>query len=326
MREGKFIDQNLERWKSYMTDEEIAPDELAKQFTYIVDDLAYSKTFYPTSKTTKFVNGLAAKFFQNIYLHKKRETSRLLTFWKYEIPLLFKKYHPIFLFTFSFFVFFTFLAVISSSYDLNFIRTILGDTYVDMTEENIAKGDPFGVYKDGNETGMFIKIASNNIQVSFLAFILGAFAGIGTLYLLFQNALMLGSFQYMFFAKGLGWKSVLVIWIHGTLEISAIIIAGTAGLILAKGILFPGTYTRLQSLLICAKDGMKLLISLIPIFIVAAFFEGFITRHTHMHIALSISILFLSLSFILYYFVYYPIKLSKTGIEVKDGKVIFPNE
>ena len=55
---------------------------------------------------------------------------------------------------------------------------------------------------------------------------------------------MLGAFQYYFFSKGLGWKSVLVIWIHGTLEISSIIIAGAAGLVLAKSLVFPGTYKR----------------------------------------------------------------------------------
>ena len=65
------------------------------------------------------------------------------------------------------------------------------------------------------------------------------------MYLLFYNSVMLGCFQYMFFAKGLGIKSVMVIWIHATLEISAMIISATAGFIIAKSILFPGSYSRL---------------------------------------------------------------------------------
>jgi uncharacterized membrane protein SpoIIM required for sporulation len=326
MREGKFIDKNIERWKSYMEDNAATPDELAKQFSYIVDDLAYSKTFYPTSKITTFINGLAAKMFQSIYQHKNKETSRLFTFWKYEIPLLFQQYHKVYFFTLGFFLLITLISVLASMHDISFIRNILGDNYVDMTEENIAKGDPFGVYKEGNSFGMFVNIASNNIRVSLLTFVLGTLAGIGTLYLLFENALMLGSFQYMFFAKGLGWKSVLVIWIHGTLEISAIVLAGTAGLIIAKGLLFPGTYTRLQSFKSCAKNGVKIIVCLIPFFIVAAFFEGYITRYTNMPIWLSLTILISSAVFIIYYFIIYPILLSKTGITVVDGIIKFPNE
>src|SRR5690606_1431316 len=115
--------------------------------------------------------------------------------------------------------------------------------------------------------------------------------------------------QTMFFLKDLGWQSVLVIWIHGTLEISAIIIAGGAGLILGKSVLFPGTYKRKDSIKAGVKDGMKLMIGLIPIFIVAGFLEGFITRLTNMPVAVSLCILLASFSFIIWYFVYYPEKV-----------------
>jgi uncharacterized membrane protein SpoIIM required for sporulation len=106
-------------------------------------------------------------------------------------------------------------------------------------------------------------------------------------------------------------SSVLVIWIHGTLEISAIIISGGAGMILGNSILFPGTLKRIESLKQGAKDGTKIMIGLIPIFVTAAFFEGFITRYTSMPIWLSILILLGSASFIIWYFVIYPIRVKK---------------
>src|SRR5690606_16305837 len=112
---------------------------------------------------------------------------------------------------------------------------------------------------------------------------------------LMKNGIMLGAFQYMFFAKGLGWQSVLVIWIHGTLEISAIVIAGTAGLVMGSGLLFPGTRKRIDSLKRGARDGVKILVSLVPVFLAAAFLEGFITRHTGMPVWLSCCILLVSL-------------------------------
>jgi len=180
-----------------------------------------------------------------------------------------------------------------------------------MTEDNIAKGDPFGVYKSGDRLGMFLHIAVNNIRVSFMLFVAGLFVSIGTVWMLFQNGVMLGAFQYYFFAKGLGLKSILVIWIHGTLEISSIIIAGAAGLILGNSILFPRTHKRLDSLKNGAKDGLKCMIGLVPVFLTAAFLEGFVTRYSTMPVWLSASILLLSLAFIIWYFVIYPVRVER---------------
>jgi uncharacterized membrane protein SpoIIM required for sporulation len=188
---------------------------------------------------------------------------------------------------------------------------VLGDTYVEMTESNISNGDPFGVYKSADSLTMFFTIALNNIKVSFMVFIGGLLASLGTIWFLFNNGMMLGAFQTFFFMKGLGWQSVLVVWIHGTLEISAIIIAGGAGFVLGNSILFPKTYKRLDSLKRGARDGMKLMIGLVPVFIAAAFLEGFITRYSTMPKPLSISILVFSLLFITWYFIAWPIILQK---------------
>ena len=310
MREGQFIKQNLDRWEEYQQPTE-DPDEVAKRFTYLVDDLSYAKTFYPNSNTVKYINGIAAGIYLSIYKNKKEKKQRLITFWTTELPLVVRKRHRLLLFTFLFFIIFVILGVFSAYNDQTFVRSVLGDGYVDMTERNIATGDPFGVYKRGNEWSMFLQIAFNNIRVAFLCYSMGISAGVGTLYFLFKNGLMVGVFEYMFFHHNLGWQSLLVIFIHGTLELSAIVIAGFAGLTIGNSILFPGTYTRMQSLKFAAKDSVKIIISLVPVFIVAAFFEGFVTRHTGMPLWLSLTILLSSASFIVWYFVIYPIRVEK---------------
>jgi len=311
VREGLFIKKNIDKWKQYQYEESEGPDEMANQFTELVNDLGYSKTFYPQSKVTQYLNGLASRIYLGIYKNKKEESSRLWKFWKQELPLTIRKYHRELLYSFLIFTSFAILAAISSANDETFVRGILGDGYVEHTEENIAKGDPFGIYKKQDRMSMFIRIAMNNIKVAFLVFVSGLVLSLGTVWLLFKNGVMVGAFQYMFFAKGLGWQSVLVIWIHGTLEISAIIIAGGAGFILGNSILFPGTYKRLYSLKRGAKDGLKLMIGLVPVFIIAAFLEGFITRYSTMPKAISISILVSSFIFIVWYFVLYPNKVYK---------------
>jgi len=114
------------------------------------------------------------------------------------------------------------------------------------------------------------------------------------------------------------WESSRTIWIHGTIEISVIIIAGCAGLVLGNGMLFPKTFTRLESFKRSFKAGMKIMVSTIPFFIVAGFLEGFVTRHTEMPDWLAIFIILISFSAIVYYYVIYPIKLFKN--QIVNGK------
>lgn len=320
MREGLFLKKNIEKWKQYQYETASNPDEMAQQFTELVNDLGYAKTFYPHSKVTQYLNGLASRIYLGIYRNKREESSRFGRFWKTELPLTVRKYHRELLLAFIIFTGFAIMAAFSAAHDETFVRGVLGDGYVEMTEDNIAKGDPFGVYKDDDKVSMFLGIAMNNIKIAFMVFVAGIFLSIGSGWFLFQNGLMLGAFQYMFFAKGLGWDSVLVIWIHGTLEISAIIIAGGAGFILGNSILFPGTRKRIDSLKKGAKDGLKLMIGLVPVFLAAAFLEGYVTRYSTMPQWISISILALSFNFILWYFVLYPIRLEKRNAQLKPLK------
>lgn len=311
MREGSFIKKNIDKWKQYQYETATDPDEMANEFTELVNDLGYAKTFYPQSKVTQYLNGLASRIYLGIYKNKKEESSRILRFWKTELPLVVRKYHREIGYAFIIFVLFAVMAAFSAAHDETFVRGVLGDGYVEMTEDNIAKGDPFGVYKSGDKLGMFLHIAVNNIQVSFTVFVAGIFLSLGTVWMLFRNGVMVGAFQYYFFAKGLGWKSVLVIWIHGTLEVSSIIIAGAAGLILGNSILFPRTLKRIDSLKKGAKDGLKFMIGLVPVFMTAAFLEGFVTRYSTMPVWLSLSILLSSLTFIIWYFVIYPVRVER---------------
>ncbi|MBS7566080.1 stage II sporulation protein M [Mucilaginibacter sp. Bleaf8] len=313
MREPLFVKQNSGKWKSFEEAYTQSPDELADRFIQITDDLAYAKTFYPNSKTTAYLNGLAARLHQSIYKNKKVKSNRFITFWKYELPAVFKQYQKQLLYSFILFTVFGLMGALSAKYDDQFVELILGHEYVAMTNANIAKGDPFGIYKSQNEFTMFFQIGMNNIYVSFVCYVAGVFCGAGTIFFMFRNAVMLGSFEYFFFSKGLGWQSILVIWIHGTLEISSLIIAGCAGLILGNSLLFPKTYKRIISFKRGAKDGLKIIIGLVPIFAIAAFFESFVTRHTQMPVWLSLLILGSSLAFMIWYVVIYPNKLYKNN-------------
>ena len=318
MREITFLKENSDRWKEFermMESPEnssgVNPDLLADLFVRLTDDLSYAKTHYPNSNTTKYLNSLAARVHQAIYKNKKEKTSRFKTYWKYELPLLFKNSHKQLMYSFLIFFISSALGVLSAKYDDNFIRLILGDSYVNMTLENIKNGDPMAVYKDMNEVEMFSYIAFNNVKVAFIAFALGMLFSFGTGYILFFNGVMIGAFQYFFYQRGLFIESASVIWIHGTIEIFSIIVGGCAGLVLGNSIMFPKTYSRMESFMRGAKQGIKIIIGITPFIIVAAVLESFVTRHTEMPLAVKLSIIFGSLSFMIWYFIIYPIYLNK---------------
>ena len=144
---------------------------------------------------------------------------------------------------------------------------------------------------------------------------MGLFFGIGTLLSLMRNGIMLGTFQYFFIERDLFRESFLTIWQHGTLEISAIVIAGAAGFTIGRGLILPGTYTRFQSLRITARRGLKVMIGLIPVFVFAAFIEGFFTRFTDAPNSLRLLSILLSAFFVLFYFVIYPRKVARKNPE-----------
>ena len=89
------------------------------------------------------------------------------------------------------------------------------------------------------------------------------------------------------------------------------IIATAAGLVLGKSFLFPGTIKRIDAFKQGAKDGVKIMIGLIPVFALAAFFEGFITRLYNDISILTTAIFALSVLFVIWYFIIYPIRLGR---------------
>lgn len=312
MREAVFVRNNKETWQQFeklTSRRNIDPDQLSDLYLKITDDLSFAKTHYPNSRTHQYLNSIASKVYLSIYRNKKEKSSRFITFWKNELPLVYYQNRKNLLISLLIFAASMAIGALSVLNDETFARIILGDGYVNMTIDNIENGDPLAVYKGHGETTSFLFITVNNIRVSFLAFAAGIFLSVGTGYILFNNGVMVGVFQLFFLKYGLLQESFLTIWIHGTLEISAIVIAGGAGITMGNSILFPGTYPRGHSLLQGAKNGVKMVIGLVPVFITAGFLEGFVTRHYQTHWAINLTIIVLSAIFIIYYFIIYPRKV-----------------
>lgn len=284
------------------------PDRLAEAYIDLTADLAFAQTHYPHSRITIYLNNLSSSLHNELYRNKREKWSRVLTFWTQEVPDVMWKERRLLLISFLIFMVSVLIGVLSTLGDASFPRLILGDGYMDMTLENIAKGKPMGVYGSEEESVMFLGITLNNIMVSFNIFVSGVLTSFMPGYQLFQNGIMVGCFDTFFYQHGLLGESLLATMLHGTLELSAIVVAGAAGLAMGNGWLFPGTYSRIVSFQRGAKRGMKIVVGTVPLFVLAGFIESFITRHTEINDFVRLTVILLSLCFVIFYFIYLPYK------------------
>lgn len=316
MNETAFIRQNLSNWNRIdILCEDVSrcePDEVADAYQEIVTDLAYAQTHFPEARITDYLNDLALRLHVSLYRRRRGEWRRAWDFMRHDVPLAFHQCRRAMLASLLVFVVGVLIGAVSQWADPEFARVILGDYYVDMTLDNIRQGKPMDVYGSDSEGVMFCEITFHNILVSFRIFAAGILTLFGTGMTLLYNAVMIGSFQCFFMQHESLWECLLAMWLHGTLEISAIIVAGGAGLTLGTGWLFPGTFTRMEAFRRSARQSLRVIVGLIPFFVAAGFIESVCTRHTEWPDALRLTIILASLAFVVFYFVVWPRRVART--------------
>lgn len=315
MREAVFIRMNLRKWKEYEYMIDMAsthsPDALADMYTELTADLAFAQTHYPSSQVTDYLNSMALTLHNEIYKGKREKLSRFKDFWAREIPLAVYDARREMRASLIVFLLFIAVGVISTILDESFPRLILGDWYVDMTIDNIRRGVPTDVYATSPESSMFMGITMNNLKVGALTFVMGVFTSLGTGCIVMSNGIMVGAFLSLFAQYGVFGPAALAVMQHGTLELSTIVIEGAAGFVMGNAWLFPGTYSRIESFRRGAKRGLKITLGAMPIVVMAAFIESFITRHVELPLFVRLAVVVLSAAFIIYYYVVLPVMVHR---------------
>ncbi len=314
MREVSFIKQNKDKWLEFENylyyNEPVEADHLSELFVQLNNDLAYTQTYYPKSKVNVYLNALTSNAYLKV-VKPKTSYGHIVRFWKHDVPLLAFKHRRYIYFALSVFLIVMGIGILSSLYDDSFVRSILGDHYVDMSMENIENGDPAAVYTNATslgDLGSFIGITVNNIRVGILSYLSGIVFGIGTLKILFTNSIMVGSFLTMFYQADVLGLSMSAIWIHGAMELFAMVIEAGAGFLLGVGWLFPGSLSRKKAFLLNGKESLLILLSTIPFTICAGLLEGFVTQYyNEMPMALTLTIIFGTLGLITFYYLVYPV-------------------
>ena len=238
--------------------------------------LAYAKTHFPNSEARKHLNRIVGAAQNNFYA-KSGAGSQVMKYFFMTFPSAIRCSWKYWGLAAAFFFVAALFAAFFVSADLYRI--------FDVVPQSLAAGfSPYEApdFGDGSvdvDYSLFTAIImTNNIAVALNAFALGIFAGLGTIYIMLVNGLMLGGlFGFLHTVGGDMLVAYALVLPHGVLELFAIFICGGCGLMLGKGLLIPGEYTRRHSLVLHSKKAATLMPGVVTMLVVAAVIEGFFT-------------------------------------------------
>ena len=240
-------------------------------------DLAYAQTHFPASRTATYLNALVGRAHAELYGAPPRRLGAAGAFLIRGYPALVRRYRR----------------EVALAAALLFGAAALGHllAYVNyplarlFIPEALRDGVADALERGGDAHALFTSIAPvlsagitvNNIQVALLAFAGGITFGVVTTYALVVNGLLIGALAGSFAKAGGAVYFWSLIVPHGSLELPAIVLAGAAGLLMARSLVAPGDLPRSTALRAVTPDALRLLLGTIPLFVIAGFIEAFVT-------------------------------------------------
>ncbi len=257
-------------------------DEFARLYRRTVSDLAAARTRRRDPRLVAYLNGLAGRAAGLIYGGAARRRIDPLRFFFVTIPRTFRATAGYTALAFAIFLLPAIASYLMTSANPAWADVLFSPRLEAMVEDFLSRDVPPGQYFA--DTASIIGadnlsgyVLANNLKVALVAFALGITAGLGTLYALVGNGLMLGSFLGVFAHYQRLIDPIAIIAPHGFLELSAIFMAGGAGLMIGWAIIDPGDLLRLEALAHAARRGVVLLTGALITLGVAAIFEGFVS-------------------------------------------------
>ena len=247
--------------------------ELALLYRQTAADLSTARED-PTSATlARYLNELLGRAHNLVYSGAARSRpAGALRFFAYEFPRVFRQTLPYTLAALALFTAGAAVAVALAIADPSFERLILSGRMMDTIERREMWTHSIVAVKPSASSA----IMTNNIIVALGACATGVFVGVGPVYMMLFNGLLIGVIGTACARSGMSdqlWSFVVP---HGSLELPAIFIAGGAGLVLARGILVPGTLPRRDSFSEAGGTAIRLLLGVVPMLVIAGVIEGFV--------------------------------------------------
>jgi uncharacterized membrane protein SpoIIM required for sporulation len=245
--------------------------ELGLLYRQTASDLATVREDVSNRQLTVYLNQLLGRSHNLIYMGQKPRVNALVRFYRDTYPQVFRETLPL-----TFMAFIIVLVTMVGAWavtlrDPAFAYRLLGPQMIESIEQQHMWTDSIVTIKPLASSG----IMTNNLSVSFSLFALGITGGLGTIWMLGVNGLLLGVIGAATARAGMALQLWSFVAPHGALELPAIFIAGGAGLEIARGLLFPGLLSRRDSLERSGGRATRLLLGTIPMLVVAGVIEGF---------------------------------------------------
>jgi len=247
--------------------------ELGLLYRQIAADLAALREDRGSVHFARYLNQLLARAHHIIYSTHKMGPSAILHFFSVTYPGVFRRNLRFVQMALLIFAGAALVGAALTYQDADFKLSILGPQMV----QTIEKHEMWTHSIVGIKPLASSAIMTNNMSVAFMTFALGITAGLGTIYMLLFNGLLLGVIGMACHLSGMSLKLWAFVAPHGVLELPAIFLAGGAGLRIAAGLLFPGYLPRGESLVRAGTEGVQLLLGTIPILFIAGTIEAFVS-------------------------------------------------
>jgi uncharacterized membrane protein SpoIIM required for sporulation len=267
----QLLDQGARKGLSSLGRSEL--QEVGLLYRQIAADLAALREDRGSVHFARYLNQLLARAHNIIYSANKTSPSAIISFFTVTHPRVFRRHWRYVQIALLVFAVSAAVGAALTYQDPDFKLSIIGPQMV----QTIEKREMWTHSIVGIKPLASSAIMTNNISVGFMTFALGITGGLGTIYMMLFNGLMLGVIGMACHQSGMSLQLWSFVAPHGVLELPAIFLAGGAGLRIATGLLFPGYLPRRESLARAGTDAVQLLLGTIPMLIVAGTIEAFVS-------------------------------------------------
>ena len=278
-----FLETRLEKWKRLedltarasrfrlrnLSGEEVR--EFGRLYRRTAADLAVAREEVRDQRLVNYLNHLVGRAHGAIYRSESSGFGVFIDFFRYEFPAAFRRSFRFILTSFLIFALSAAFAWAACYFDEGF-----ADEIVPGLRHDIANHNNWTEHVNRANPLASTSIQTNNITVTFFAFGGGIFAGLVTVWLLFHNGMMLGMVLVLCIRHRF-WDIPIFICGHGVIELTAIFIAGGAGLMLGAALIAPGDRRRIDALVVNGIEAVKLILGCVPMLVIAGIIEGFVS-------------------------------------------------
>jgi uncharacterized membrane protein SpoIIM required for sporulation len=246
--------------------------DLSSLYRSVSSDLARARTHQLGDAIVQDLQVLTSRAYRQIYQGSRRqEWQSVLAFYRWGFPAMVQQTWVYTAIATAIFLLGAVLAWWFAWRDPSFIPLIAPESMISMVRD----GELWMGSILGTEPTASSEIMTNNLRVCFNAIAGGITAGIFTVYILFFNGILIGTIGTLIGQNNLAWPFWAFVFPHGSLELPAIFLAGGAGLLIARAMLFPGAFRRVDALKYYGGQAAQLIYGVIPLLVIAGVIEGF---------------------------------------------------